>query len=206
VEKAAVSNQVQPNGCLIYEAVSSGEPSGKSLSECNRVQVRLTLIAPEEDIISRKQGLAALRQYRIQRLTREAAAVGAVLTYEDLANILTSSISTIFRDITELRQRGEFIPTRGQVKDIGRNINNKLQMIQLYCEQVDSEAIARRFHRTGFEVEKQIDRFNEIVSLMNRKMSLPNIAKITGLSVSLLQKYLYLAERFKLLNNLEIKN
>jgi len=185
---------------LTYWALDSGEPSGKPLHECRRINVILTLITPEDNLISRKYGLAALRQYRIKRLTRETATFGAMLTYEDLADILTSSVSTIFRDIAELRQQGEFIPTRGQVKDIGRNINNKLQMIQLYCEQVNHEEIARRFHRTGLEVEKQISRFQQAISLSNLKMPIPNIAKITGLSVSLVKNYILLAEQFKLLD------
>ncbi len=189
------------DGRLYYYALSGSEPSGKALSECRRVQVPLTLIAPEDELICRKQGLAVLRQYRIKRLAREASDAGAVLTYEDLAAILTSSVSTIFRDIGELREQGEFIPTRGQVKDIGRNIDHKLQMVQLfYGEQTDYGEIARRFHRTGAEVEKLIARFNEVISLLNRKMPLQSIAKVTGLSLNLIQKYVHLAEQLKLLN------
>jgi hypothetical protein len=189
----------QQNGNLCYRAISSAEPSGRSLPECTRINIDLTLIASEDGPICRKQGLAALRQHRIKRLTHEASAAGAVLTYEDLADILTSSISTIFRDINELRRQGEFIPTRGQVKDIGRNINNKLQMAQLFCGQVASEEIARRFHRTVAEVEKQLDRFQQAVTLSNRRMPPANIAKITGLSLSLVREYILLAEQYKLL-------
>lgn len=189
----------QQNGSLSYWAVSDNEPSGRPLPECTKIKINLTLIAPGDGLICRKQGLAALRQHRIKRLTHEASAAGAVLTYEDLADILTSSISTIFRDINELRGQGEFIPTRGQVKDIGRNINNKLQMARLFCGQVASEEIALRFHRTVAEVEKQIERFQQAVTLSNRRMPLANIAKITGLSPSLVKEYILLAEQYKLL-------
>ncbi len=193
--------QMNLNASLTFKAISNSEPSGKALSECHRIQVQLTLIASEDEPISRQRGLAALRQYRIKRLTHEAAAAGAVLTYEDLAGILTSSISTIFRDITELRRHGEFIPTRGQVKDIGRNIDNKLQIIQLFFSgQRDPGEIARHFHRTGVEIEKLIERFKEVITLLNRKMPVSNIVKITGLSPRLIQKYIILAEQFKLLN------
>jgi Fic family protein len=189
----------QQSGTLTYWAIGNNEPSGRPLPECSRIKIDLTLIAPGDDLIGRKQGLAALRQHRIKRLTHEASAAGTVLTYEDLADILTSSVSTVFRDINELRRQGEFIPTRGQVKDIGRNINNKLQMAQLFCGQVASEEIARRFHRTVAEVEKQLELFQRAVSLFNRRMPLANIAKLTGLSPSLVREYIQLAEQYKLL-------
>lgn len=195
----------QQNGNLRYPAISSSEPSGRPLPECTRVNIDLALIAPGDSLICRKQGLAALRRHRIKRLTHEASAAGAVLTYEDLADILTSSVSTIFRDITELRRQGEFIPTRGQVKDIGRNINNKLQIAQLFCGQVPSEEIARHFHRTVAEVEKQIERFQQAVTLSNRRMPLANIAKITGLSLSLVKEYILLAEQYKLLEKARVE-
>lgn len=198
-----MSIQTNENGQLLFYAIVNNEPSGKPLSECQRIKVALTLIAPEDNSINTTKGLAFLRQHRIQRLTCEASAAGAVLTYEDLANILTSSVSTIFRDIGQLRRQGEFIPTRGQVKDIGRNINNKLQMVQLfYGEKLDYEEIARRFHRTSPEVQKQLQRFQEVIVLLNRRMPLPNIVKITGLANSLVQKYVALAAEFKLLNKL----
>ena len=187
------------NGNLSYWAIRSDEPSGRPLPECSRIRLELTLIAPEDGPICRKQGLAALRRHRIRRLTHEASTAGAVLTYEDLAGILTTSVSTIFRDIGELRRQGVFIPTRGQVKDIGRNINNKLQMAQLFCCQIAAGEIARRFHRTVAEVEKQLDKFKQAVELSNRRMPLANIAKITGLSLSLVKEYIQLAEQYKLL-------
>lgn len=190
----------EQNGNLSYWAIRSDEPSGRPLPECSKIQLELTLIAPGDSLICRKHGLAALRRHRIRRLTNEASAAGAVLTYEDLADILTSSVSTIFRDIGELRRQGEFIPTRGQVKDIGRNIHNKLQMAQLFCGQVATGEIARRFHRTVAEVEKQLDKFQQAVELSNRRMPLANIAKITGLSLSLVREYIQLAEQYKLLD------
>lgn len=91
--------------------------------------ITLTLDSPD-DLEALRNGIAALRRSKIQRLTREAQEQGALLTQEDLARLLCTSRSTIKRHIARLRAKGIGVPTRGQVKDIGQGISHKGQDVQ----------------------------------------------------------------------------
>ncbi len=84
------------------------------------------------------------------RLTEEAYEQGALLSHEDLACLLSSSLATIKRDVGQLRQQGLNVPTRGQVKDIGKRVSHKSQIVQDYLAGYTfSEIECRRRHSTG---------------------------------------------------------
>ncbi len=84
------------------------EPAGKALKDCRRVMVKLQLVDPNELETWRLHGLAAVRQARLLRLATEAYEQGGLLTVEDLAFITTSSVATVKRDLSKLRQIGGF--------------------------------------------------------------------------------------------------
>ncbi len=90
--------QRRENGQLTYLAVSQECPAGQKLSECQRVAVKLTLHSPD-DLLALSTGVAKLRQQRLLRLTEEAEAQGGLLSHEDLACLLCSSLATIKRDV-----------------------------------------------------------------------------------------------------------
>jgi hypothetical protein len=106
-------------GELGYLAVAAEEPAGKPIAACRKLQVRLELAALQDVGVLRGKGLAAMRQGRLARLTRQARVQGALLTVEDLAYLTCSSLATVKRDLAALRVRGEAVPTRGQIRDIG---------------------------------------------------------------------------------------
>lgn len=83
------------------------------------VSLRLTLVGQGDEELLVGSGLAALRRRRIQRLSKEALAQGAVLTYGDLSSLLLSSLATIKRDVRELEKDGPYIPLRGRKKRNG---------------------------------------------------------------------------------------
>lgn len=83
-------------GQLHYLAIDENEPAGKPVVLCKKISVKLSLHQPEEDLtVYRKSGLRTLRQHRIVRLTNEAIEQGGVLSYEDLAFMLTTSVVTV---------------------------------------------------------------------------------------------------------------
>lgn len=119
-------------GEMSYLAVSAEEPPGKPIALCRKVQIRLELTATEDLAMVRDKGLWAMRQARLVRLARQARVQGGLLTFEDLAFINCSSPATIKRDIAEIRRRGEVVPTRGQIRDIGPTVSHKAKIVQLY--------------------------------------------------------------------------
>ncbi len=60
---------------IIFYAVSTVEPAGKPIKECQLIPVHLTSTC-QEDLKSYKQGIPALRQSLILRLAQEAAQQG----------------------------------------------------------------------------------------------------------------------------------
>lgn len=113
-------------GQMTILAVSAENPPGRPVAECERVPINLT-IDSVGDLEALRQGVAALRRSKIQRLTHEAQEQGALLTQEDLARLLCTSRSTIKRDIARLRAEGVSVPTRGQIKDIGKGVSHRRQ-------------------------------------------------------------------------------
>lgn len=109
-----------------YEAVCSTEPAGKHIRLTRKVICYLKLMDINSyfDALA-NFGLAGMRCLRIERLTRQAYDQGALLTYEDLALLLTISPATVKCDVFFLRKDGKFIMLRGTKFDIGPWLSHK---------------------------------------------------------------------------------
>jgi len=87
-----------------------GTPTGRPLADHEKVPVIWTIRIPDDEAIANPQ---ERRRTRLMRLLEEAAAQGGAPTLDDLAAALESSIATVRRDLTVLRQSGVPTPTRG---------------------------------------------------------------------------------------------
>ena len=181
-------------GQLTYLAVSADSPAGRKLEECQRVAIKLSLHTPD-DLVALSSGIAALRQARIMRLTEQAYEQGALLTHEDLACLLGSSLSTIKRDVRALREQELNVPTRGQVKDIGKGVSHKTQIVQDYLAGYTfSEIQWRRRHSVG-AIGRYCQDLARVVRLRHKCFSVADIRRTTGLSERLIVEYLALYEQ-----------
>ena len=116
------------SGQICYEAVAAEEPAGKHIVLARKVSCRLTLNDVETDLeVVANYGLAGLKHHRILRLTKEAYDQEVLLSYEDLAVLLTNSPSTMKRDIQHLKRDGYFVMTRGAKHDMGPGLSHKTQ-------------------------------------------------------------------------------
>jgi hypothetical protein len=183
--------QRRHNGQLTYLAVSEACPAGQPLAECRRIAVQLTLHSAD-DLPALAAGVATLRQVRLLRLTEEAEAQGGLLSHEDLAGLLCSSLATIKRDVQALRQQGLRVPTRGQVKDIGKGVSHKVQIVGDYLAGYTFSEIERHRHHSIGAIRRYCDDFVRIIRLHEQGVSLLAIRSATGLSERLIQEYLIL--------------
>jgi len=178
-------------GQMTFLAVSTDNPPGRPVAECKRVAITLTIDCPD-DLEALRHSVAALRQGKIQRLTREAQDQGALLTQEDLARLLCSSRSTIKRDIAHLRAAGTNVPTRGQVRDIGRGVSHKSQIVGDWLSGYTfSQIKSRRWHAIS-SIERYCHDFQRIVRLHAHGLNVAEIRRSTGLSERLIGEYLTL--------------
>jgi Protein of unknown function (DUF1670) len=122
-------------GQLIYHAPSATERPGraKTIAQTKLVPVRLTIVA-DEDVEAIRAHLPACqrRDIRVRRLTSEAFAQGGVLSCADIAILTGYSTSAVSMTAVALRHRGEWLPLRGYIADMGSFPTHKAAIIRLY--------------------------------------------------------------------------
>lgn len=186
----AEGNILQP-GQMIWTALDISEPPGKPLKECKLRRVILTHINPKEDTeVRRRYNRSAKRQQQINRMAVEAQDQGALLTQEDLAEILDTDVRTIRRDIHHLRDQGISVPTRGQQKDIGPGVTHRVQAITLFLQEKEPVEIARTIKHSLTAVERYIDTFCRVVYCQRRFRNNLQTALVVGASVHTVNTYL----------------
>lgn len=190
------------SGQVHYLAIDDREPAGKPVSDCRKVSVLLTLHDADKDLaIHKNKGLKGLRQERLLRITKEAIEQGALLSYEDIAFLLTTSVITVKRDIANLRRNGLTIPSRGWIHDMGRGTTHKTEILSLYLRGYQFSEIEARTHHSEKAVQRYIQDFARIILLKHKNLSIDQIRIATGFSNRLIQEYFDLFDK-----NIEIQN
>ncbi len=171
--------------------VAAEEPAGKPLEQCQKVTVRLTLDAGQEDYQVRlAHGVEGLRRCRILRLTAEARDQGGLLSYEDLAfRLFNCGVRTIVRDVQALRRRELEVPSRGQQQDIGPGQTHRVQAVRLFLRGRQPNEIARQLYHTLGSIENYITTFARVVLLVNKGYADDEIAFIVRRSTPLIAAY-----------------
>ena len=187
------------SGQICYEAVAADEPAGKHIALARKVSCRLTLNDVNEDFqILVNYELAGLRRHRILRLTREAYDQGALLSYEDLAILLTTSSSTIKRDIRYLKKHdGKFVMTRGVKHDMGPGLCHKTQIIELYLKGYQFTEIEQKTNHSETSVMRYLRDFTQVATLHHQGFPPGQIRMITRMSDRLVREYLQLLSEYQ---------
>ena len=183
------------SGQLQYLAVDEREPASKPIALAQKIPVRLTIHCPEEDIpVYRKSGLRALREHRIVRLLNEAIDQGGVLSYEDVAFLLTVSVVTIKRDANRMRKRGAILPSRGWRQQMGRGQSHKAQILDLYFRGFQFSEIEQKTRHSESAIRRYLQDFARIVLLHTKGFTVDQIRISTGFSHRLIGEYIKLYE------------
>ena len=183
-------------GQLLYLAPAKEERAGrgKTIAKTRMIPVRLTLVAGEDlDAIRDGAVVAQRREIRVRRLTHEAYEQGAVLSQRDLSLLLGYSDSAISMTAVALRRRGEWLPLRGYVADMGSFPTHKAAIVRLYLEGLLTPQIAHNTYHSKHAVDRYIRSF-ERVRLLSQKFSRDELPLLTGMSLRLINEYLTLIE------------
>jgi len=119
------------SGQIHYLAIDDREPAGKPVTLCKKISVALTIHNAMKTSLFTKKKVLPVCEDRLLRITKEAIEQGTLLSYEDIAFLLTTSIVTIKRDVAQLRRGGLTIPSRGWRHDMGRGTTHKSQILEL---------------------------------------------------------------------------
>lgn len=188
----AEGNILQP-GQMIWTAVDAGEPAGKPLRHCKLRRIILTHIDPKEDAEVRRQyGPEAKRRQQILRMSAEAKNQQALLSQEDLAEILGVDVRTVRRDIQFLRKQDISVPSRGQQKDIGPGVTHRVRAILLFLKDKETLEIARDIKHSLTAVERYIDTFCRVVYCQRKFRNTLKTALVVGVSMATVNTYLAL--------------
>jgi hypothetical protein len=192
--RAIVAPVSRQDGQIIWYAVKDTEPAGKALKDCEYVAVILTLHHPDDITYRHEHGLTALKRHVLKRITDEAVAQGAPLTYEDVGAILHMDRGTVADHIAVLRAQGEKVITRAHCTDAGRAVTHKRPIIEMRLLGLPETEIALRTGHHLSSVERYIDGFLR-VALPHRQEEAPQlISRITGFSLFLVKEYIALYE------------
>lgn len=190
------------SGEVAYEAVAAEEPAGKHIRLTRKITARLKLIDFNSDLEALADlGLAGLRRHRIARLTKQAYDQGALLSYEDLAMLLTTSPSTVKRDIYHLRHNGLFIMTRGAKHDMGPGLSHKTIIIDLYLKDYSFSEIERKTNHSETSVKRYLADFIQVATLVQQNFSHNQIRLIAKKSDRIVREYSQLYQTYKEQNN-----
>lgn len=196
------SNVALSSGEVAYEAVAAEEPAGKHIRLTRKVTVRLKLLDFNSDLQALADyGLAGLRRHRLCRLTQQAYDQGALLSYEDLAMILTTSPATVKRDVAQLRRQGMFIMTRGAKHDMGAGLSHKSIILDLYFKNYTFSEIELKTNHSERSVKRYLADFIQVATLHQQKFSANQIRLIAQKSERLIREYLQLYETYSKQNN-----
>jgi hypothetical protein len=183
-------------GQVTYPAVAIGERAGKPLRYCLTVPVSLTVVHEADGEVLHRQGSPALRRARLARMSAEAYRQGGVLSQEDLSLLLAVNLSTVRRLAQGCSEDGEHVVTRGVVEDIGPSVSHKEQVLQLYfAGMLPARIGARTGHSLG-SVERYLGDFARVVQLQRQDVPAEGIARITGLTLRLVSRYVELSARY----------
>lgn len=194
------------SGEVAYEAVAADEPAGKHIRLTRKVTLRLRLLDFNTDLQALAEyGLGGLRRHRLARLTRQAYDQGGLLSYEDLAMLLTTSPSTVRRDVYALRREGKFILTRGMKHDMGPGLSHKTLILDLYFKGYTFTQIEQRTNHSETSVKRYLADFIQIATLHLQGFSPTQIRRIAQRSQRLVREYLTLYDSFSRQDNERLK-
>lgn len=188
-------------GQLYFEAVSITAKPNVALSNCSMVTVILTLNDDDSDLeIRKKEGVEALRQHRLQRVTEEAFQQGGLLTLEDIAyRLFNCGIRTLSRDLKVLKDKGIVPPLRSIVKDMGRAISHRSLIIKEWLLGKEYSDISRKTNHSVLSVKNYVDKFKRTVMLMHEEQEINTISFLVKISRTLTEEYVAIYNQSKII-------
>lgn len=177
-------------GQITYQAIAMDEPPGKSLQECQKVPVQLTLFDESDAQVLAQDGPIELRRVRVHRLVNEALMQGGALSQEDLAGLLGVSLKSIKRIFAHYRQCGNPLPSRGEIQDMGRGVSHKIPVIRRYVQDLSFSEISQALGDHGIQsMARYLRHFALVMILEDRELSPQQMQSVIGISLNLIEQY-----------------
>lgn len=177
-------------GQVDFSVIDASAPPNVPLQQAQQRVVTLTLHAgPEDNQWRDRQGVAAMRRRRLVRMAEEAFQQGGLLTLEDLAALLNCGLRSLVRDLSVLREQQIVSPLRSTVKDMGRAITHRRQIVQFWLEGMEYSDIARRSFHSVESVANYVEKFKRCAAAFTQTLDLHTTAFLVRISVPLATEF-----------------
>ena len=168
----------------------------QTMAETSKKEVIWTVDAGrEDDEVYGRYGVQGLRQQRVQRLLAEAIEQEAVASQEDLARVLNVSVRTIKRDCAALEAAGIYLPTRGNLKGIGRGQTHKALIVGRWLDGETYDQIAQATRHSVESVQRYVQAFIRVIHLQQQGVTVAEIALLLQIGQALIAEYLAIYEK-----------
>ena len=178
-----------------YEAV--GVPLGtRPPDPRSRRLVRLALIGEEDHRILARHGLTGVRRHRLVRLCTGAMEQGALLGYGDLAHLLSTSPSTLKRDVRAVERAGVRLPLlrwKRAPRGESRDLLIPAAVAQLALGGMAAHELCARLLLTEAQVLDWAEACRAVQRLAAERHPPEAIARVTGHGLPLVYDYLLAA-------------
>ncbi len=185
-------------GESVFLAISSEEGPRTRLSEGKVIAVCLEYFHSDDVKVgpcgSHKNRVSDLKFSRIVRYATQARKQGALLSLADLAMLMGIGVDSIRRLLRLNKQT--VVPTRGLIKDIGRGVSHKGQIIELYLQLYTETEIMERTGHSYESIEAYLKEFARVVALASQGLNAVMIRRVTGRSMVLVNCYLEIYRKY----------
>lgn len=168
------------------------------MDKVKRRLIKLKLFAVEDiEVYNNKYScFIEMKKRRVCRLIKEAYEQKTVLTLEDLSVILGTSIGSISKWVREYqKEKGELLPTRGNVADIGPGLTHKKEIVSLHIQGMITPEISRKTNHSREAVDRYISDYERIKVLKERNFTAEEISNISQRGLSVVNQYLEIIEK-----------
>jgi hypothetical protein len=185
-------------GQLRGSVIDASVPPQTALARAQQRLVTLTLDAGSEDReVRRKGGVIALRRHRFLRVCEEAFAQGGLLTLEGVADLFNCAVRTLVSDLAAVRAAGTTPPLRSTVKDMGRALTHRTQIVTRWLAGEEYSEIALATHHSVASVANYVEKYKRCATLSGAGFPEESIALVARLSPALVRAFQQLQARAK---------
>ncbi len=177
-------------GQIEITVVDIDVPPNVHLLEAKKKVARVTLYSTNEDLeIRKKEGVPGLRQHRLNRMSEEAFQQGGLLTLEDFSIIFNCGMRTLVADLKDLRAKNIIPPLRSTVRDMGRAISHRREIITLWLNGNEYSDIAYKSHHSVHSVSNYVEKFKRCIALFSCGFDFETIAFLVRMSKTLVEQF-----------------
>jgi len=183
------TNAVKP-GQVRVSVIDATVAPNIPLAHAKQRLVTLTIDAGAADRQVRARGdVRAVRRQRLVRICEEAFQQGGLLTLEGIADLFNCATRTLVSDLAALRAQGIIPPLRSTVKDMGRALTHRRQIVARWLAGNEYSDIARATYHSVEAVANYVEKFKRCAALHAAAFSVEDIALIVRMSPALVQVY-----------------